>query len=117
MATITNTVTAPVSHGDNMHLVTWAAMGIADTGDAIELYGATHRSVQVDGTFGGATVVIEGSNDGTTYYTLRDPQGNALSFTTANLKAILETTRWIRPKTSGGSGTVIAVEIFFRRDK
>lgn len=74
-----------------------AAFGMSDFQD---------RSVQVFGTFGGATVTIEGSNDdGTTWATLNDPFGNALSFTAAGLKAITELPQYIRPNVSGAGGT------------
>lgn len=64
------------------------------------------RSVQVSGTFGGASVDIEGSNDGSNWSTLNDPQGNALTFSGGSrIEAILELSRYIRPKVTGGDGT------------
>jgi hypothetical protein len=57
------------------------ALGNADTGIAIDMTDYADRSVQVEGTFGSATITIEGSNDGTNWETLRDPQGVALTFT------------------------------------
>lgn len=66
----------------------------------------TDRSVQVSGTFGaGGTLVIEGSNDGTNYYTLNDLQGTALSFTSARLEGISEMPLYIRPRVTAGDGT------------
>lgn len=59
------------------------------------------RSVQVTGTFGGGTILIEGSDDGgTTWSTLSDYQGIALSFTAAGIKPIQELTQLIRPRAS-----------------
>lgn len=116
MATITPTITKVTDPGvTDVYLATWAAMGNADTGTAVPMTGAADRSVQVEGTFGSATVTIQGSNDGTNYQTLTDPQGNALTWTSANrLEAILELTRYIRPVTSGGTGTVIAVNLLLK---
>jgi hypothetical protein len=34
-----------------------------------------------------------------------DPQGNALSFTTAKIECISELVRYIRPRVTGGDGT------------
>ena len=75
------------------------------------------RSVHVAGTFGvGGTIVIEGSNNGSTYKTLTDPQGNALSFTAESIEAITELVRYIRPRVTAGDGTTaITVDFLFRR--
>ena len=66
----------------------WTGLAKGDTGapfraDLIHAAGGSDRSAQIVGTFDSATITIEGSNDGTNYTTLTDPQGNALSFTTA----------------------------------
>lgn len=73
------------------------------------------KSVQVIGTFNGGTVVIEGSNDGTNWVTLSDPQGNALSKTAAFLEQILEATRYVRPRVSAGTGVDLDVFFVLRR--
>lgn len=67
----------------------------------------TDRSVQVTGTFGGGTVLIEGSNDGVTWFTLNDLSAAALSFTANGLKQILELTRYIRPRASVAVTSVV----------
>lgn len=67
----------------------------------------TDRSVQVTGTFGGGTVLIEGSNDGVNWVTLNDLSVSALSFTVAGLKQILELTRYIRPRASVAVTSVV----------
>jgi hypothetical protein len=80
-----------------------------DVGLPISLTDWADRSVQVDGTFGGGTVTVEGSNDGTNWFTLRDPQGTSLSFTSAGLKQIMETTLFMRANLT--SGTTVTVNI------
>ena len=61
---------------------------------------------QITGTFGvGGTCVIEGSNDGVTYFTLNDQANAALSITTAALKTVRDTPFWIRPRVTAGDGT------------
>ena len=90
--------------------VTWAALDNNDSGDPIALAQFSDRSVQVGGVLGaGGTVVIEGSNDGVTYYTLNDAFGNALSLSSLGLKSIAEITAWIRPRATGGDGTTAIV--------
>jgi hypothetical protein len=95
----------------------WTPLTAANNvGDAYEWPWGADKSVQVAGTFGGATIVIQGSNDGTNYHTLTDPQGNAVSFTVAGIEAITENTRYIRPSLSGGDGTTsLTVTLLCRR--
>jgi len=82
------------------------AFGMADFQD---------RTIQVLGTFGGATVTIQGSNDdGTTWATLTDPLGNNLAFTAAGIKSITELPQYIRPLLSGGSGSSVSVWLHMR---
>jgi hypothetical protein len=87
-------------------VVTWSGLLNGDYGEAVELAVYADRSVQITGTFGaGGTCVIQGSNDGTNWATLADPQGNLLSHTDTKIEAILELTRYLRPYVSGGDGT------------
>lgn len=82
---------------------------------AIDMSEYADRSIQVVGSFNSGTVVLEGSNDGTNYVTLTDPQGNALSFTSAGIEQIQELTRYIRPRVSAGTGVDVDVFIMLRR--
>ena len=114
MAT-TVTTTFPSIAGQEVAIATWAALGGAETGDAVCLAQYSDRSVQIDGTFGGATVVFEGSNDGTNYYTLTDPQTTAISKAAAALEAISELTLYVRPRSTGGTGSSIKVTFLARK--
>ena len=86
-------------------VIVWTALPQAGDGEPIPFCQYTDKSAQVTGTFGGATVQIEGSNDGSTWATLTDPQGNALSFSSAKIEMISEATLVVRPKVTGGDGT------------
>ena len=92
-------------------------IGQDETGDAVEAPAHSDMSVQVGGTFGGgANIVLEGSNDGASYYTLTDPLGNNASFTQGDLMQIIETCRYVRPRvTSGNGSTAIAVHLLMGR--
>jgi hypothetical protein len=106
MATRTASVAEVKGFGEYAHVITWEGLLNGDVGSAIEMPGSHIRSVQIVGTFGvGGTVVIQGSNDGTNYVTLTDPQANNLSKTAAALESIQELTRYIRPEVTGGDGT------------
>ena len=101
-----------------IRLIKWLALGGTDTGAWYEASAWQDRSVHVGGVFGGATVVIEGSNadDKSDPISLRDPAGNNLTFSAAGLKQILELPRWIRPKVTAGVGSAINVIVNARGD-
>lgn len=98
-------------------LNTWSGLLNGDDGSPVRCVSFSDRSVQVDGTAGeGGTLVIEGSNDGVTYYTLDDPQGNALSFTAPKIESVLELVQFIRPRvTAGDETTEFKVTLLGRR--
>lgn len=90
----------------------WPNLTTGDTGTPMPHSQYTDKSVQVVGTFGGATVVIQGSNDdGVNWTTLTDPQGNALSFSAAGLEMVSEATGLIRPSVSGGAGVSVSIHM------
>lgn len=93
----------------------WTGLLNGDDGAPVDLNDYTDRSVQVQGTIGvGGNCRIEGSNDGTNYVVLTDPQGTALNITAAGvIEQVLEVTRYIRPRITAGDGTTsLTVTIF-----
>lgn len=87
-------------------LFKWQGLANGDSGDAVEFSMCADRSVQVSGTFGvGGKVVVEGSNDGISFYTLTGLQGSDLEFTTGGIEMISEITQYIRPRVTAGDGT------------
>ncbi len=102
--------------GYNAHMVSWLAIttgtGSASTGAVAEIGGSADRSVQIEGTFDGATVVIQGSNDGSNWQSLTDPQGNAISKAASALEAISELTRYIRPSVSGSVNGTTSINVY-----
>lgn len=119
MATRAKTISHLQTLGDNVDIVAWSGLTQAtlDDGDPYECPGNADRSVQVTGTLGtGGSVRIEGSNDGTNYAPLTDPQGNALDITTLKIETVTELTRYIRPRITAGDGaTNLAVTLLARR--
>lgn len=71
-------------------------------------------SLQAIGTFGGGTVKLQGSNDGTNYADLNDVTGTAIGLTAAGAVEFSTTMRYIRPLVTGGSGDDIDVFIALR---
>jgi hypothetical protein len=98
--------------------IDWTGLVVNDTGSPFTLSQFADRSVQVSGTFGaGGLVVIEGSNDGTNYVTLNDPQGNPISITGPKIESISEIVLKIRPRISGGDGTTnININMLVRKN-
>lgn len=77
-----------------------------DSGEPVALANFADRTVQIFGTFGaGGNVKIEGSLDGTNWALLNDANGNALDVTAAKIEAVLEATRYIRPRVTAGDVT------------
>ena len=98
----------------------WALLTTTDNvGSPFPFAEWADRSIQVTGTFGaGGNLKWEGSNDGTNYYVLTDPQGNALDITTAKIEAITEICAFARPRVSAGDGTTsLTVTLIARRQK
>lgn len=98
----------------------WTGLATGDDGQPIDWSAYADRSVQVFGTFGGATVTLQGSNDEgptpTNWNTLTDLQGNAIAFTAAGLEMISEGTLWVRPAVTAGAASGITVQMMLRRE-
>jgi hypothetical protein len=117
MATVNPAVTSLGGDG-SLKAVTWTGITNANAdGAPIEWGQWADRCVQVTGTFGGATLTLQGSNDGTNWVTLNNAQGTAATFTAAGLRQIVELPRFVRPLLSGGSGSDLAVALFMRRQQ
>ena len=108
-----------IGYGDgSSRLISWTGGATADgAATPVELPEWADNCVQIIGTIGGATITIEGSNDGTNYETLNNAQGGALSFValTSTIKQIVERPRYIRPKITGGAASGIGVYLLMRR--
>lgn len=97
-------------------VITWADLASGDSGAAIEAGHAKNLSVQLSGTFTSTTIVFEGSNDGTTYYTLDDIEGTAISKTGAAFSEVRDRPRFVRPRSSvGGASTDVTATMYFSK--
>jgi hypothetical protein len=97
-------------------VVTWAGMVNGDVGAPVEMGDFGDRSIQVSGTFDTSTIVLEGSNNGSNYLTLTDPQGNALSKTSEAIEQVQEVPRYTRPSvTAGGASTSLTMTLLLRK--
>jgi hypothetical protein len=106
----------------NVQVVKWT-LGNADTGQPWLRANHQDKFLQINGTFGGATVILQGTNDynadnpnqppaSATWTTLvYAKDGAAISETSADGGQILDCPLWIRPSSSGGTGTAAVVSI------
>lgn len=116
MTTINSTMTY-IGPSDNVRLITWAGLANGDDGAPAEWVDFADRCFQVTGTFGsGGSCTIQGSNDGATWASLSDPQGNALTFGSTKIEQALELPRYVRPAVTAGDGTTsLTITLCMRR--
>jgi hypothetical protein len=88
-------------------VVKWIDLHVGDIGAPMSSPNYPIKSVQITGTWGGATVVIEGSNmpSAPTYDGLHNPWYGALSINADALRGILENCYWVRPRVVDGGAT------------
>jgi len=119
MPTVTPTIR---QIGNDAVLFSWTLTNVDNDGAPIgpEHVDYADRAVQVSGTFGGATVAVQGSNQPAApvvWFALDNPSGADLSFSGPDGKVIAELPVWTRPLLSGGAGSSVAVSILARRSR
>lgn len=84
----------------------WTPLTAANAvGRAVDIGNYNKKSVAVFGTFDSATVVLQGTYDGTNWFTLTNRAGTAVSFTSAGHMQIDTRIKSVRPSSSGGGGS------------
>ena len=104
--------------GRTFHYV-WAGLATGDTGRPVVHPGAADMTVQFFGTFGAATIILEGScqvltGAVDTFFTMKDGGDNNISKTAADGEAIAPMAASIRPRVSGGSNVDLTCILFLR---
>lgn len=97
--------------------VTWPNMTNGDTGQPYPAFGAADAVAHVFGTFtGSGTVIMECSLQATPveYFDLKDPQGNAMTYTAEDAEMISQVGGFVRPRVTGDATTDITVIALFR---
>ena len=89
------------------------------TGDTLTPFAITQQyglaaSVQVVGTFGGATVTLQVSNDGTNWVDAKDVLGTTISLTATGYFEFSLSAAYIRPAVASGSANDIDVIVVLR---
>lgn len=96
--------------------VLWSAVDAASTFNpwAMQAQYGLAGAVQVSGTFGGATIAMQVSNDGATWFPLLDLQGAPVTATANKLSEFTTSAAYMRPSISGGVGTALTVAMVLR---
>lgn len=116
MATKNPTITNIGSQDGSVLKFEWTLTG-TDDGAPMQFAEWADRSVQFVGTWGGGTVVWEGSNDGgTTWLTLTDPQTTSISKTANGLEQVVEVTEYARPRASVSVTSVVVSAVVRRQN-
>ena len=106
-------VTTEVSKG--VIKVTWT--GLASTNTATTVTAAVmpryaDRTIQVTATaYGGVTVNLLGSNDGTNFSTLTDPQGNTIAATGNKIEQVMENVTHFKPALSASATAAVDIDV------
>jgi hypothetical protein len=113
------TRTATITYDTNRATVVWTGLLNGDDGSPFSGFDWADASVQITGTFGsGGSINLTGTNDGTNYVVLTDPQGNALTKTSAAIEQISEGVKTFRPLVTAGDGTTsLTVTMYARRNR
>ena len=96
--------------------VTWADIVTGDTlvSFPVAAQAAVAGAVQFGGTFGGATIGLQVSNDGTTFFDMKDLGGTVVAATAAGLFEFTTAAMYIRPVVTGGAANAIDVTVVLR---
>lgn len=105
--------------GNGITQVKWTDVTEATTCDAFIPNGllGIMSSVQVAGTFGGGTVVMQQSNDGTNWSTIKDRSGNDVSVTAAGMAEYSVASRYVRPAVTSGASVSVDITLIMRDER
>lgn len=113
MATITPALTIVAG----IPRITWTGVSTADTMTAfgpITGKSLEFASVLLSGTWGSSTVTLAGSEDGTTFVTLKDRTGTAVSATADARFELSTSASYLKPASSGGTADNVDVVVVLR---
>jgi hypothetical protein len=116
MATVSPAFDFVTAQAAKVPRVTWADLATGDTIVAfpVAAQAAVAGAVQFGGTFGSATVKLQVSNDGTTYFDMKDLGGTVVTATSAALFEFTTAAMYLRPAISGGTNDAVDVTLVLR---
>lgn len=116
MAEIPARVSIPKQGGSGITLVSWTTLTENDTAQEVITSGTgpIACALQVIGTFGGATAVLQGSNDGVNWVTIPDVNNSSVGLTSAGVAEYSTSVVYLRASASGGTSQDIDVILSLR---
>lgn len=116
MATVTPTFSLVKTQSEPIPRIVWEDIVTGDTINSIPVLGqaAVAGSVQFGGTFGGATIKLQVSNDGTTFFDMKDLSANTVEATAAAFFEFTTSAVYLRPAISGGAANAVDVTVCLR---
>ena len=116
MATVSPAFSSVSAQAQDVKRIYWAGIVTGDTLVSFPVPGQTGvaGSVQIDGTFGGATVKLQVSNDNVTFFDMKDLGGNTISATAAGYFEFTSAGVYLKPSIASGSGNSVNVKVVLR---
>lgn len=112
MATVSPAPSIPSA--SNIPVLTWTGVSTADTMTPVVVRKGSSGAVQMTGTWGSATVKLQGSLDGTTYFDLKDASGTTISATSNAYFQFTTSAVYLKPASSGGTADNVDVVLVLR---
>jgi len=107
---------SPALVGTQVATYQWKSLANGDTGTPISVPDLADKTVTFAGTFGsGGSVTFEGSNDGVSYFALKDTSSTAITKTAGGVATVLEHPLYVRPHVTNGDGTTAIDVILMAR--
>lgn len=116
MAIVSPTFDFVTAQAAKVPRVTWAGIVTSDTITTLPVaaQAAVAGTVQFGGTFGGATVGLQVSNDNVTYFDMKDLGGTVISATANGFFEFTTSAMFLRPVVASGSANAINVTVVLR---
>jgi len=116
MATVSPDFSPVYAQGQTIMRSVWADLATGDTVVQLGVPGqaAVACAVQFSGSFGGATVKLQVSNDNSTYFDMKDLSGTTISATAVKFFEFTTAGVYLRPAISGGTGDAVDVTLTLR---
>ena len=94
----------------------WESLNNGETGEAVEAVGPRGISAafQVQGTFAGSTVELQGTCNGSNYRTLKDVYGNNIVLSASGLVELSSSCHSFRVRCQGGSASGLRATLMMR---
>lgn len=111
-------ISSAITHitGRQLVSVLWETITCGDTGEPFEIADwVSYVNFQAIGTFNSQTLTMQGSIDGTNYFSLEVPAGTAVTFGSAGGSRCDHLPRYIRPSLGGSSGGDVDVYMLLRK--